>query len=52
LAALAGLVVAYRERKAPMNRGAYWHSVLVGMAVTAVAIYYGYWGLVGLRLWA
>ncbi len=52
LVAFAGLFVAYRERQAPMNRMAYWHSVLVGVAVTGVAIYYGYWGLVGLRLWA
>ena len=52
LLASAGLLVAYRERKTPMNRLAYWHSVLMGVAVTGVAVYYGYWGLVGLRLWA
>jgi hypothetical protein len=49
--ALAGLLVAYQKRKAPMNRMAYWQSVLVGLAVTGTGIYYGYWGLVGLRLW-
>ncbi len=50
--ALAGLWVAYRERNTPMNRMSYWHAVLIGVAVTGTAIYYGYWGLVGLRLWA
>jgi hypothetical protein len=34
-----------------MNRAAYWHSVLVTVSVAAVAIYMGYWGLIGLRLW-
>lgn len=52
LAASASLYVAYCERTAPMKRRAYWHSVLVATAVVAVAIYYGYWGLIGLRLWA
>jgi len=35
-----------------MNRMAYWHSVLVALAMVAVAVYYGYWGLLGIRLWA
>ena len=48
----ASLYIVYRERRAPMNRIAYWHAVLVTMAMTAVAIYYGYWGLFGLRFWA
>lgn len=52
LAAVASLYVVYRERKAVMNRMAYWHSVMVALAVAAVAVYYGYWGLLGLRLWA
>ena len=51
LAAAASLFVAYRARNAAMNRVAYWHSVLVAVAVTAVAVYYGYWGLIGLRMW-
>ena len=51
LAAAASLFVVYRERSAPMNRMAYWHSVLVAAAVAAVAIYMGYWGLIGLCLW-
>ena len=52
LTAAASLYVVYRERSTPMNRMAYWHSVLVASAVAAVAVYYGYWGLIGLRLWA
>lgn len=51
LAAAASVYVVYRERRAAMNRMAYWHSVLVTAAVAAVAVYYGYWGLIGLRLW-
>ena len=39
-------------RTAAMNRIAYWRSVLVTLAAVAVAVYYGYWGLNGLRLWA
>ena len=52
LAAVASLYVMYRERSATMNRMAYWHSVLVALAMVAVAVYYGYWGLLGIRLWA
>jgi hypothetical protein len=52
LAAAAGLYVAYREWATTMNRVAYWHSVLINLALSAAAIYLGYWGLIGLRLWA
>jgi CubicO group peptidase (beta-lactamase class C family) len=52
LAAAGSLYVLYRERNAPMNRLVYWHSLLVTTAVVAVAAYYGYWGLIALRLWA
>jgi hypothetical protein len=52
VAAAASLYVVHRERHAAMNRMAYWHSVLVAAAMAAVAIYMGYWGLIGLRLWA
>jgi hypothetical protein len=51
LAAVMGLYAAFHERNTPMNRAAYWHSVLVALALVAAAIYYGYWGLIGLRLW-
>jgi len=52
LVALVGLYVAWRQRNTPMKRLTYWHSILVGLAAVAVAIYYAYWGLLGLRLWA
>jgi CubicO group peptidase (beta-lactamase class C family) len=51
LAAAASLYFVHRERHAAMNRLAYWHSVLVAVAVAVVALYMGYWGLIGLRLW-
>ena len=35
-----------------MSRVTYWHSVFIAAAMAAVAVYYGYWGLIGLRLWA
>jgi CubicO group peptidase (beta-lactamase class C family) len=50
--AAAGLFVAWRARFAVMNEMAYWHSVFVGLALLTVASYMGYWGLLGLRLWA
>jgi hypothetical protein len=52
LATVASLFVLYRERTATMNRVVYWHSLAVTGALLGVAIYYGYWGLIGVRLWA
>jgi CubicO group peptidase (beta-lactamase class C family) len=52
LAAVASLYVCYRERHTPMKRHVFWYSFLMATAVTAAGIYYGYWGLIGLRLWA
>ena len=52
LTAAASLYLVARHRHTPMNRVAYWHSVLVALAVSTVAVYMGYWGLIGLRLWA
>jgi CubicO group peptidase (beta-lactamase class C family) len=52
LATAASLYVLYRERTAPMNRVVYWHSLAVTAGLLGVAIYYGYWGLIGVRLWA
>jgi hypothetical protein len=51
-AAAASLYIVFHECHAPMNRAAYWHSVLVAAAVAANAICLGCWGLIGLRLWA
>jgi CubicO group peptidase (beta-lactamase class C family) len=52
LAAAASLFIVIRQRHAPIHRITYWHSVLIAAAMAAVAVYYGYWGLIGLRLWA
>jgi CubicO group peptidase (beta-lactamase class C family) len=51
LAAVMGLYVAWRNRNAPIKRKVYWYCILVALAVVAAAVYYGYWGLIGLRLW-
>jgi hypothetical protein len=52
LATVASLYVLYRERTAAMNRVVYWHSLAVTAGLLAAAIYYGYWGVIGVRLWA
>ena len=52
LTAATSVYVVYRERSAAMNCVAYWHSVLAALAVAAASLYLGYWGLIGLRLWA
>lgn len=52
LAAAASLYAVYRAQSATMNRIAYWQSVLVAVAVAAIAVYLGCWGFIGLRLWA
>jgi hypothetical protein len=51
LAAVGSLYIVFRERHTPMSRVTYWHSVCIATAMAAVAVYYGYWGLIGLRLW-
>ncbi|HVM46598.1 MAG TPA: serine hydrolase domain-containing protein [Candidatus Acidoferrum sp.] len=52
LAAAASLYVVWRERHTPMKRAAYWYSVLVALTMAAAAVYHGWWGLIGLRLWS
>lgn len=52
LAAAASLFVVWRARHTPMKPVVYWFSVLVSVVMVAVAIYHGWWGLIGLRLWA
>ena len=52
LAAAASLYVVWRARHTPMKRAVYWYSVLVTVTMAGTAIYYGWWGLIGLRLWA
>jgi CubicO group peptidase (beta-lactamase class C family) len=48
----ASLFAVFHARSVAMNRLAYWHSALVAAALAIVAIYMGYWGFIGLRLWA
>jgi len=52
LTAAASLYLVYHHRSTPMSRIVYWQSVLVAVALCTVAVYMGYWGLIGLRLWA
>jgi hypothetical protein len=51
LTAATSLYVVWRERHTPMKRAAYWYSFLVALTMTAAAVYHGWWGLIGLRLW-
>jgi CubicO group peptidase (beta-lactamase class C family) len=51
LTAATSLYVVWRERHTPMKRAAYWHSFLVALTMAAAAVYHGWWGLIGLRLW-
>ena len=44
--------LVYRHRRTPMSRFAYVRSVLVAVGVSMAAVYLGYWGLIGTRLWA
>ena len=49
---IAALCACYRERHTPMKRRwVYWHGILIAIALTATAIYYTYWGLIGQRRW-
>jgi hypothetical protein len=50
-AVAASLYVVHRHRRTAMSRWVYWHSVAVAIVLLAVAVYYGCWGLLGLRLW-
>jgi CubicO group peptidase (beta-lactamase class C family) len=52
MTAAASLYLVYHHRHTPMNGIVYWQSVLVAVALSSVAAYMGYWGLIGLRLWA
>jgi CubicO group peptidase (beta-lactamase class C family) len=50
--AVVGLVQALRARSWEMRRGVRIHSLLVSLANVLALLYLGYWGLIGLRLWA
>jgi CubicO group peptidase (beta-lactamase class C family) len=52
LAALLGMIQTGRAWKSDMNRGVWFHSLLVSLANALVVLYLGYWGIIGLRPWA
>jgi CubicO group peptidase (beta-lactamase class C family) len=52
IAALAGLWSVLRWRSAAINRCAYWFASLHALLHSATAVYLGWHGLIGLRLWA
>ena len=51
-AALAGLVHVIRQRRAVMHRGAYWFAAVHALLHGCAALYLGWYGMLGLRLWA
>jgi len=51
LGALGSVVAVWRHRRAPMNRFAYWHAVLVTLGLVFIAGFFFSWGLVGVRMW-
>lgn len=52
LSALLAAVGLWRHRRTPMNRFAYWHAVLVTLALFFITGYALAWGLIGIRTWA
>jgi CubicO group peptidase (beta-lactamase class C family) len=51
LGALGSVLAVWRHRRAPMNRWAYWHAVLVTVGLVFLAGFFFSWGLVGVRMW-
>jgi len=47
-----GLVLALRFRGQRIRRLVWWHAFAASLVLTVVAIYLGYWGLIGWRPWA
>lgn len=52
LLSIWSIVLAYRSLSYQMNRVARIHSVLVSMANFAMAVFFAYWQVIGLRTWA
>jgi CubicO group peptidase (beta-lactamase class C family) len=50
--AFLGAYTSFRERKTPMNRIAYWHSTLSSLVHTIAAVYFLYFGVIGVMVWA
>ena len=51
VAAIGSVVAVWRHRRAPMNRWAYWHAVLVTGGLVFMAGFFASWGMLGLRMW-
>ncbi len=51
VAAIGSVVEVWRHRRAPMNRWAYWHAVLVTLGLVFQAGFFAVWGMIGLRMW-
>ena len=52
LTAAASLYLVARHWRTPMSRFAWWRRAIVAVAVCTAAVYMGYWGWIGIRLWA
>jgi CubicO group peptidase (beta-lactamase class C family) len=52
ISAAANLYLIYRARSAAMHRLVYWQSVLLAVALAAIAAYMLYWRAIPLCLWA
>ena len=50
--AVLGLVLAWRCRNRPIRRWVWWHAFAASLILTGVAVYLGYYGIVGWRPWA
>jgi CubicO group peptidase (beta-lactamase class C family) len=51
LAAILSVIALWRHRCATMNRGTYWHSVLVALSLVFITSFSLSWGMIGLRFW-
>ena len=51
LAAILSAIAVWRHRRAAMNRGTYWHAVLVTLSLIFMTGFFLSWGMIGLRFW-
>lgn len=51
-ACIACLLALWRARKTEIRRLVRWHSTAVIAALTIVALYLAYWGVIGIRTWS
>lgn len=52
LTAAASLYLVVRHWRTPMSRFGWWRRFLVAVVISGAAVYMGYWGMIGMRLWA